>query len=128
MVAKADGHAVSAGMINLMDLDGKTAVRTALVEQDGTFRLNYIPEGQYVLHVNGASDIDPASAPSGAADPMVTINGLLNFKKLKSYADADLPITVKGDSTGLSIQVPDATSTPQVPGMGGVLGGTQEKP
>jgi hypothetical protein len=64
------------------------------------------------LHVNGASDIDLSSAPSGPANPFLAINGLSNFKKLKSYADAELPITVKDDSTALTLQVPDQGSTP----------------
>ncbi len=111
VVAKADGHPVNAGMINLMDPDGKTTVRSAMVEQDGTFRLNYIPEGQYVLHATGASDMEPGSMPIGPANPLSALNMLSQSKPLKSYGDADLPITVKGDSTGLSVQVPDAGSS-----------------
>jgi hypothetical protein len=134
VVAKADGHAVNAGMITLMDSDGKTTVRSAMVEQDGTFKLNYIPEGQYVLHASGASDMDPASVPSGPANPLSAFNMLSQSKTLKSYADADLPITVKGDSTGLSIQVPDASTAPVTPGAtgnkgnGGVAGGIPGQP
>jgi hypothetical protein len=127
VVAKADGHPVNAGMITLMDSDGKTTVRTAMVEQDGTFRLNYVPEGQYVLRAMGASDVDQSGAPSGPANPLSTLNMLSQSKTLKSYGDADLPLIVKGDSTGLSLQVPDA-SAPKVPGMGGVSGGDPQKP
>lgn len=128
VVAKADGHPVNAGVITLMDPDGKTTVRTAMVEQDGTFKLNYIPEGQYVLHVSGASDMDQGSMPSGPANPLSALSMLSKSKVLKSYGDADLPISVKGDSTGLSLQVPDATSGQGTPGIGGVVGGAPAKP
>jgi hypothetical protein len=119
VVAKADGHAVNAGMITLMDSDGKTTMRSGMVEQDGTFKLNYIPEGQYVLHATGASDMDQSTMPSGPANPLSALNMLSKSKVLKSYGDGDLPITVKGDSTGLSIQVPDAGSAPAASGGGG---------
>jgi hypothetical protein len=115
-------------VITLMDPDGKTTVRTAMVEQDGTFKLNYIPEGQYVLHVTGASDMDQGSMPSGPANPLSALSMLSKSKVLKSYGDADLPISVKGDSTGLSLQVPDATSGQGTPGIGGVVGGAPAKP
>jgi hypothetical protein len=134
VVAKTDGHPVNAGMITLMDPDGKTTVRTAMVEQDGTFRLNYVPEGQYVLHAAGASDMDVSSSPGGPANPFSDLAMMSKSKTLKNYGEADLPITVKGDSTGLSIQVPDASSGQSGPGgsgaqgIGGVAGGVPEMP
>jgi hypothetical protein len=128
VVAKADGRPVNAGMIALMDPDGKTTVRSAMVEQDGTFKLNYIPEGQYVLHVTGASDMDQTGAPGGSANPLAALAMLSQSKTLKSYGDAELPIDVKGDSTALTLQVPDASSAPSAPGIGGVVGGSPAKP
>jgi hypothetical protein len=122
VVAKADGHPVNAGVIALMDPDGKTTVRSAMVEQDGTFKLNYVPEGQYVLRATGASDMDQGSMPSGPANPLSALNMLSKSKMLKSYADADLPITVKGDSTGLNIQVPDQASAHVGAGGTGIQG------
>jgi hypothetical protein len=86
--------------------------------------------GAYVLHSAGASDNDQGSASSGPANPLSALAMLSQSKTLKSYGDAELPITVKGDSTGLSIQVLDATSgtstagSSGVSGIGGVVGGT----
>jgi 5-hydroxyisourate hydrolase-like protein (transthyretin family) len=120
VVARSDGHPVNTGMITLMDPDGKTTVRSTMVEQDGTFKLNYIPEGQYVLHTTGAADMDQASMPSGPANPLSALNMLSQSKTLKSYGEAELPITVKGDSTGLSLQVPDPGAAPAAAGAAGV--------
>jgi hypothetical protein len=119
VVAKADGHPVNAGMITLMDPDGKTTVRSAMVEQDGTFKLNYVPQGQYVLHVALASDTDQGAASSGPANPLSALAMMAQSKTLKTYGSADLPITVKGDSTGLSLQVPDVAAPPAAAGASG---------
>jgi hypothetical protein len=37
---------------------------------------------------------------------------MLHSKTLKSHGAAELPVTVKGDSTGLVLQVPDQAPTP----------------
>jgi hypothetical protein len=99
-------------------------VRSTPVEQDGTFRLNYIPEGEYVLHA-AASDMDQSGSPGGPANPLSAFAMLSQSKTLKSYGEAELPITVKGDFTGLTLQVPDATAAP---GAAGSAGAASEKP
>jgi hypothetical protein len=66
--------------------------------------------------------MDQASMPSGPANPLSALSMLSKSKMLKSYADADLPITVKGDSTGLNIQVPDQASAHVGAGGTGIQG------
>jgi hypothetical protein len=88
-----------------------------MVEQDGTFRMNYIPEAQYLLRATGATDKDHGSAPAGPANPLSDM--LSQSKVLKTYGDAELLITVKGESTGLSLQVPDAKSASGATGGSG---------
>jgi hypothetical protein len=122
VVAKADGHPVNTGMVALLDSDGKTMVRNTVVEQDGTFRMNYVPDGQYVLRANLAADVDPDSAPAGGLSSFSALGLMSQQKKLKSYGEADLSITIKGDSTGLSIQVPDQGPAPNAAGSTGVPG------
>jgi len=39
---------------------------------------------------------------------------MMHTKVLKSYGEADLPITLKSDATGLVLQVPDEAATPAV--------------
>jgi hypothetical protein len=110
VVAKADNHPVDAGTVVLQDADTKSALRTTMVEQDGSFHLNYVPEGQYVLHVSGAGDTDSA----GSADSGSDLARMMHTKILKSYGDAELPVTVKNDAVGLVLQVPDQGATPTV--------------
>jgi hypothetical protein len=108
VVAKFDGHPVDAGNVVLSDPETKATLRFASVDLDGTFRLNYVPEGQYLLRVNGAADTDQAGNPDSAND----LNRMWHAKTLKSYGEAEMPILVKGDSTGLVLQAPDMASTP----------------
>lgn len=103
VVAKADNHPVSSGMVELEDGETKARVRIATVKRDGSFHLNYVPDGQYVLHVSRAADTEQADVPSFAGG----IVGFLQEKTLHSYGEADLPMTVRSDATGLVLQVPD---------------------
>jgi hypothetical protein len=108
VVAKFDSHPVDAGEVVLSDPETKAALRFASVEIDGSFRLSYVPEGQYLLRVTGAADTDQAGNPDSAND----LNRMWHAKTLKSYGEAEMPIIVKGDSTGLVLQAPDAASGP----------------
>ncbi|MGO9337444.1 MAG: hypothetical protein ACLPY1_08055 [Terracidiphilus sp.] len=109
VVAKADNHPIDAGTIVLQDADTKATVRSTMVEQDGSFHLNYVPEGQYLLHVSGAGDTDSAGGDSGS-----DLVRMMHTKILKSYGDAELPVTVKNDAVGLVLQVPDQGATPAI--------------
>lgn len=99
VVAKTDNHSLNNGTVHLDDPETKAWLRMTKIEDDGSFKFNYVPEGQYVLSAAGG-DVDK-SAPGGAFVQMIhpTI--------LKKYQDATLPIEVKGDQTGLVLQMAD---------------------
>jgi hypothetical protein len=110
VVAKADNHAIDAGTVSLTDSETKTALRSAMIGQDGDFRFNYVPDGQYVLHVAGAADTDKSAGSDGSND----FARMMNAKTVKSYGSAELPLTLKdADQTSLSIQVPDHSDAPK---------------
>ena len=108
VVAKFDGHAVDTGTVLLQDPDTKAMLRTMTINSDGTFRFNYVPEGQYLLKITGASDTDSA----GNSDSGNDLLRMMHSKVLKSYGDAEQPVTVKNDAAGLVLQVPDQAATP----------------
>jgi hypothetical protein len=58
-----------------------------------------VPEGQYQLKTSRAGDTHK-SAPGGFVQ-------MVNPTFLKKYEDATIPIEVKGDLTGLVVQVTD---------------------
>jgi len=111
VTAKTDNHPLNSGWVNLKDPDTKATLRGTKIEEDGSFKFNYVPEGQYELVTSRAGDMDQ-NAPAGAMVQMV------NPMFLKSYQDATMPIEVKGDQTGLVVQVADqpaATTTAKPP-------------
>jgi hypothetical protein len=73
-------------------------LRGTVIEEDGSFKFNYVPEGQYQLVTSHAGDADK-KVPGGAI--------AWNPTFLKSYQDATMPIEVKADQTGLVVQVSD---------------------
>ena len=104
VLAKADGHAVDAGTISLTDPETKDVLRTAMIEQDGSFRLNYLVKGSYILRVSSASDTDK----SNSSDPSNNFARMLGSKAIKNYGTAEMPVELKADVTGIVLQVPDA--------------------
>jgi hypothetical protein len=110
VAAKSDNHAVNAGTLELDDSDTKTAVRTATINQDGTFRINYVPNGMYVLKVTTAADMAYGGAKTDTLTP--SLDQLMNSKTLHAYGSATMPVTVSDDdASGLTLQVPDAGGT-----------------
>lgn len=100
VTAKTDGHAINSAWVSVIDADTKETLRRTRLGEDGSFKFNYIPEGQYTLLTNHAGDTDRI-APEDAIVQMVSP------KFLKNYQDATIPIEVKGDLTGLVVQVAD---------------------
>jgi hypothetical protein len=99
VTAKTDNHPLNSGWVNLSDAETKATLRHTRIEEDGSFKFNYVPEGQYELMIGG-SDIDK-NAPGGAYAQMFSPN------VLKKYKGVTMPIDVKGDMTGLAVQLPD---------------------
>jgi hypothetical protein len=103
VTAKTDNHPVNSGWVNLNDAETKATLRRTKIDEDGSFKFNYVPEGQYELATARAGDTDK-NAPADAFVQMV------NPKFLKSYKDLTMPIDVKGELTGLTLRVVDQTA------------------
>jgi hypothetical protein len=121
VVAKADGHAVDTGNVQLLDSETRAKLRMTMIEQDGGFHLNYVPDGQYILQVSGAADTERSANDDAGGD----FARLLHAKAIKSYGQAEMPIVLRNDSTGLVLQVPDEKAAPA---QGGVTGQTPAAP
>jgi hypothetical protein len=113
VVAKFDQHPVNAGWIALEDAGTKEHIRGTAIDQDGSFHLNYIVDGQYILKVDGAADTE--KSPDAASAGIFA--QLAHGKTIKSYGSAELPIAVKSDSTSLLLQVPDLVTSKTAPGQ-----------
>jgi hypothetical protein len=106
VVAKSDNHPVNAGAISLLDAETKAVVRTAMLDREGSFRLNYVPEGQYTLKVSGAADTEKSETNFGMEE--TDLGRMMNSKPIKSYGEAERTFTLKTDETTITLQVPDA--------------------
>jgi hypothetical protein len=103
VVAKTDNHPVDIGSVVLMDSETKSAVRAAIVDRDGTFHLNYVPNGQYLLQVKGAADAEKSEASEMESD----FARMMNRKATKTYGDVEQPLILKSDVLGLVLSVPE---------------------
>jgi hypothetical protein len=100
VTAKTDNHPINGGGVILSDPNTKAMLRHAKIEEDGSFKFNYVPEGQYELKITRAGDTDK-NAPQSAMVQM------MNPQYLKKYQDATVPIEVKIDQTGIVVQLAD---------------------
>jgi len=105
VVAKADGHAVNSGTIQLQDPDDKSMLRTTMIGKDGIFQFNYVPDGAYLIIVSGAADLEGNTADD--ANPIALLLNAKNIKQLKEYGGASQPLTLPGNSEDLVLRVPD---------------------
>ena len=77
-----------------------------MVDRDGNFRFNYVPDGQYVLKVSGAADLETPAGGESSND----LAHLMDSKRLKAYGTAEQPLMLKDDASGITLQVPDASA------------------
>ncbi len=70
--------------------DDSTCTVTRINRDTGQFRFPYVAEGEYTLKVTGAADV---------------IRGKDGDKPIRTYADASQSIIVKGEMSGVTIQV-----------------------
>jgi len=108
VVAKRDGHKVSAAKVVLAYRDDGKQVATADVSrEDGEFRFEFVPEGDYVLKTENARDASwntVKSAP-GVFPPTLEVERLLT-----AYGDAEAPLLLRGDVSDVLVQVPEKTA------------------
>jgi hypothetical protein len=102
VVAKEDGHPLSSGSVILLDPSDKTTVSQSRVGPgDGEFAMEYVPEGNYLLRISDAADgvVEHGTSPG---NPNVTFT---RFKPLQSYLDAEQPLNVSGDLSGIVVNM-----------------------
>jgi hypothetical protein len=105
LLAAHDGHVLTGGHIQLLDPDDKSVVEeTSLTRADNSFHLLFVPEGNYILHVDNASDVtyQEVPYPPGTMPPTHEEAHTLHW-----YGTLDQPLTVHDDTPGLSISVPE---------------------
>ena len=91
VTAARDGHPVNAGNLALMSPEDKELVADAEIASDGTFQIEAVPEGSYILRIRDAHD---------------TMKG--SSEKITSrYGDLEQPLKIESDVPNLALAVPE---------------------
>ena len=117
VTAFADGHPLPHATVSLLYADDREPVRETSVLEDGSFSLQYVPEGNYILKVSGAQDADPKGAEpvvSGPDFPPAAASS--SPTPPVRYVDKEVPINVLGDIGDIAVTVspvaPDKSTSP----------------
>lgn len=87
VVTQPDGDPVADAKVEIDAADGVVVETVHVLDASGTFRFEYVPEGQYTLKVSGARDVDAKGRTE------------------REYGSAEQPLDVENDMTGLVIAV-----------------------
>jgi hypothetical protein len=107
IVSADDGHVVNGGQVMLVDAaDGSDVAQDHLSEDHPGFTLSFVFEGDYVLKVLGAADVDfvPRDGSGGFQSPQ------FDAKITHLYGGASTALHVDGDVDGVTIAVPAPTT------------------
>lgn len=111
IVAAHDGHVLNQGNVKLLDADDKSEMEaTRLGRGDNKFHLFFVPEGNYILHIDDTADVtyEDVPFPPGTMPPTHEETHVL-----RTYGTLDQQLTVHDDIPGLTISVPDKGAAPK---------------
>jgi hypothetical protein len=91
---------VNKAQVQLLYADDREQVRSVQVEPDGSFQLSYLPQDKYILRVVGAAD----TVVETKTEDSFTYN---DEKVVHSYGEAEQPLMVLGDTSGVGLAVPE---------------------
>jgi hypothetical protein len=102
VVSERDEHPLNSGNVFLLDAsDRSTLAETWLDPATGTFELNFISEGDYVLKVSSAAD----SAVETGKSPGPQGGTYTRRKAVRDYVDTQQPLSVHGDMSGVVMKM-----------------------
>ena len=107
IVSAHDGHVVNAGGVVLLSADDHFPVaQQSLTEEDPSFTLSFIFEGDYILSSAGSIDVEyvPITQPGDQGAPP-------QFRAVPHhfFGSASMPLHVHSDLDGVTIAVPEPT-------------------
>lgn len=103
-----DGHTINAGNVSLLLADDRSQFATVEVNNDA-FGFPYVPEGNYILTVQNARDVNYSLTFNGTIPPTRTA-----IRTVRTYGALEQPLTVTSDIQSLNLTVPDKP-TPTAP-------------
>ncbi|SNS35572.1 hypothetical protein SAMN05421770_101634 [Granulicella rosea] len=105
VLAKSDSTPANTGTVQLRD-EHETSllkVQSATIQPDGSFRFDYVPNGDYTLKVRGAQ----VSEATGGSKKLFGIE-IPNTKTLRAFGPDEQKVTLAdGDHAGVVFSLPD---------------------
>lgn len=104
-VLAKDGYAINHGLVSVVYADNRDKVIDTKIQfAEADFRMDFVPEGEYLLTVTGAQDVAHVQIPNPKGfNPPTHVES----KTLRTYGDSEQPLVVKGDTLGIIAAVPD---------------------
>jgi hypothetical protein len=107
IVSAHDGHIVNSGRVELLNADDHFPVaQQSLTEDDPSFTLSFIFEGEYILSSTSSADVDYVQIPQPHAS-IAPAQYRANPRHF--YGSASMPLHVSGDMDAVTISVPEPT-------------------
>jgi len=107
IVSAHDGHVVNSGGVELLNADDHFPVaQQSLTEDDSSFTLSFIFEGEYILSSLSSADVDYVQTPQ-PHDPVAPPQYRANPRHF--YGSTSMPLHVDRDMDGITISVPEPT-------------------
>lgn len=102
VVSEQDEHPLDSGTVLLLDaFDRSTMMEAWLNPATGTFELNFVPEGEYVLKVSSAAD----SVVETGKIPGLQAGTYTRRKAVRDYVDTEQPLSVRGEISGVVVEM-----------------------
>ena len=111
VTALVDGHALGKGTVRLLYADDREKARETAILDDGSFSLEYVAGGKYILQVSGAQDAEPKATEPGAENSEAAT---AKAPAPVVYKDKEIPLVVLGEINDIQIPlVANVADTPQ---------------
>lgn len=91
VTAESDGHPLKNTILIIKYADDGSFLLRARGADDGTFKIPFVPRGEYVLTISAAPE--------------------LSHQGTRSYNTATLPLTVDENISGIQVELPDASTS-----------------
>lgn len=103
------GHAINTGDVDLYTAVGNHLMTSAHVDaEERAFHFDFVPEGQYILRVQGAREVNRDAGQRGRG-PRGFTSGGGGSNVAQTFAPYEAPLTVQSDTTGMIVTLQPVT-------------------
>jgi hypothetical protein len=90
--SKADGHMLNGGTVSIADAADASLTRTAGIDSDGTFRVEYLPAGNYTLTVRGEDRTLNGTQDNRSRQPASSVTRYQSATQAVTLGNSDITV------------------------------------